>query len=80
MRDVPDDEPTPTLQERAEDELQPVGALGAAGSLSSAVIGCLLVGWLIGEQTGKNPAAALIGLFTGIVVGLYNLAKQMLKR
>lgn len=80
MRDAPDDEPRPTPQERAEDKLKPVGALGAAGSLSSAVIGCLLVGWLIGEQTGKNPAAALIGLFTGIVVGLYNLAKQMLKR
>ncbi len=80
MSDAPDDEPRPTPRQRAEGKLKPVGALAAAGALSGSVIGCLLVGWLIGEQTGKNPAAALIGLFTGIVVGLYNLAKQMLKR
>lgn len=80
MSEAPDDEPRPTLRQRAAAKFKPAGALAAAGALSGSVIGCLLVGWLIGEQTGKNPAAALIGLFTGIAVGLYNLAKQMLKR
>ena len=52
-------------------------AQAAALSLSGAVLGGLLFGALIGDHWGWNPAAALIGLFLGIVVGFYNLAKAI---
>jgi len=57
------------------------GAAADAGwTLSGAVIGGLLLGYMIGEYFGWNPAAILVGLFVGIAVGLYNLAKIMLTR
>ncbi len=52
-------------------------AADAGWTLSGSVIGCLLIGYAIGEYCDKNPAATLIGLLVGIVVGLYNLAKIM---
>ena len=56
-------------------------AADAGWTLSGSVIGCLLIGYALGEYFDANPAATLIGLFVGIVVGLYNLAKIMwLKR
>ncbi len=52
-------------------------AADVAGTISGSVIGCLLAGYLIGEYFDSKPAAVITGLFVGIVVGLYNLAKAM---
>ncbi len=52
-------------------------AQAAALSLSGSVLGGLLIGAWIGDRWERNPAAALIGLFLGIVVGFYNLAKAI---
>ena len=55
-----------------------VGPAADAGwTLSGSVIGCLLIGYLLGEYFDANPASTVIGLFVGIVVGLWNLAKIM---
>ena len=64
-----------------ESRVKRLGPAADAGwTLSGSVIGCLLIGYMLGEYFDANPAAILIGLFTGIVVGLYNLAKIMWKR
>ena len=64
-----------------ESRVKRLGSAADAGwTLSGSVIGCLLIGYMLGEYFDANPAAILIGLFTGIVVGLYNLAKIMWKR
>ena len=52
-------------------------SIGAALSLSGTVLGGLLLGAIIGARWGWNPKAAAIGLFLGIVVGFYNLARAM---
>lgn len=52
-------------------------AAEAGWALSGSVIGCLLIGYLIGRGFDWNPGATVAGLFIGIVVGLYNLAKAM---
>ena len=52
-------------------------AADAGWTLSGSVIACLLIGYMLGEYFAANPAATLVGLFVGIVVGLYNLAKIM---
>ena len=52
-------------------------ALAGALSLSGAVLGGLLIGAWIGQRRDRNPEAALIGLFIGILAGFYNLAKAM---
>ena len=55
-----------------------IGPAADAGStLSGSVIGCLLIGYALGEYFDVNPASTVIGLFVGIVVGLWNLAKIM---
>ena len=55
-------------------------AADAGWTLSGSVIACLLFGYMIGEYFGTNPAATIIGLFLGIVVGFYNLAKVMWRK
>ena len=52
-------------------------AADAGWTLSGSVIGCLLIGYALGEYFDANPASTVIGLFVGIVVGLWNLAKIM---
>lgn len=52
-------------------------AADAGWTLSGSVIGCLLIGYIVGEYFDANPAATIIGLFLGIAVGFYNLAKIM---
>jgi len=52
-------------------------AADAGWTLSGAVIGCLLMGYMLGEYFDVNPAATVAGLIIGLVVGLYNLAKVM---
>lgn len=55
-------------------------AADAGWTLSGSVIACLLFGYMLGEYFGANPAATIIGLFVGIVVGFYNLAKLMWRK
>ena len=52
-------------------------AADAGWTLSGSVIGCLLIGYLVGEYFAWNPAATVTGLIVGVVVGFYNLAKVM---
>lgn len=55
-----------------------VGPAADAGwTLSGSVIGCLLMGYVLGEYFEANPHLTLAGLFIGIVVGFWNLAKIM---
>jgi len=49
-------------------------------SLSGAVLGGLLLGAWVGNRWDCNPAAAVIGLFLGILAGFYNLAKAIWKQ
>jgi F0F1-type ATP synthase assembly protein I len=55
-------------------------AADAGWTLSGSVLACLLVGYMLGNYFGANPAATIIGLFVGIVVGFYNLAKVMWRK
>lgn len=58
------------------DRLRQSGAAADAGwTLSGSVIGCLLIGYAVGSYFDLNPVATVVGLFLGIVVGMYNLAK-----
>ena len=52
-------------------------AADAGWTLSGSILGCLLLGYLIGDYWDANPAAIIIGLFVGVTVGFYNLAKIM---
>jgi hypothetical protein len=52
-------------------------AADAGWTLSGAVIGCLALGYMLGEYFDANPAATVAGLIVGIIVGFYNLAKVM---
>jgi Putative F0F1-ATPase subunit Ca2+/Mg2+ transporter len=52
-------------------------AADAGYTLSGAVIGCLALGYMLGEYFDANPAATVAGLIVGLVVGFYNLAKVM---
>lgn len=52
-------------------------AADAGWTLSGSVLGCLLLGYLIGDYWDVNPMMMVVGLFVGVVVGLYNLAKIM---
>lgn len=52
-------------------------AADAGWTMSGSVIGCLLLGYLIGEGLDANPGATVTGLFVGLGVGLYNLARVM---
>ncbi|MEX2299591.1 MAG: AtpZ/AtpI family protein [Bryobacterales bacterium] len=55
-------------------------AADAGWTLSGSVLACLLMGYMIGEYFDTNPMATVIGLFVGIVVGFYNLAKVMWRK
>ncbi len=52
-------------------------ATAMAGTISGSVIGCLLVGYAVGEYFDANPGSAVAGLAVGIGVSFYNLAKVM---
>ena len=73
----------PPQRTSTQDQDRPVpirprnASIGAALSLSGTVLGGLLIGALVGVRWDSNPKAAAIGLFLGIVVGFYNLAKAM---
>jgi F0F1-type ATP synthase assembly protein I len=55
-------------------------AADAGWTLSGSILACLLFGYMLGEYFDANPMATVIGLFLGIVVGFYNLAKVMWRK
>ncbi len=58
--------------------MKPAGRAAVAGwNLSGSILGCLLIGYLVGDYFDANPAAIVIGLFAGVVAGFYTLAKTM---
>ena len=70
--------------EPAPDDTKPKGwarvggrAADAGWTLSGSVIGCILIGYMLGEYFEANPTATVVGLIVGVVVGFYNLAKVM---
>ena len=70
--------------EPAPDETKPKGwarggrrAADAGWTLSGSVIGCILLGYMLGQYFDANPGATIVGLIVGVVVGFYNLAKVM---
>ncbi len=59
-------------------QMKPTGPAAAAGwSLSGSVLGCLFIGYVVGDYFDANPAAIVIGLFVGVAAGFYTLAKTM---
>ncbi len=76
-----------TDSERREpdpDDAEPQGlarmggkAADAGWTLSGSVIGCILIGYMLGEYFDANPGATVGGLLVGVVAGLYNLARVM---
>ena len=52
-------------------------AADAGWTLSGSLIGCLVIGYLVGEYFDWNPGATIAGLIIGLIVGMYNLAKVM---
>jgi F0F1-type ATP synthase assembly protein I len=73
-----DEDPDARSPESLRPKLQASGRAADAGwTLSGSVIGCLLIGYLLGEYFGWNPGATVTGLIVGLVVGFYNLAKVM---
>ena len=52
-------------------------AADAGWTLSGSILGCLLIGYVVGDYLNANPVGILIGLLIGVVVGFYNLAKIM---
>ena len=77
MSDSPPDPPNSPDEQPPSRRGVGGGAADAGWTISGAVIGCLLLGYLIGEGWGWNPAATVVGLAVGVVVGLYNLARVM---
>jgi F0F1-type ATP synthase assembly protein I len=55
-------------------------AADAGWTLRGSIMACLLMGYMLGEYFDANPMATIIGLFLGIVVGFYNLAKVMWRK
>ena len=59
-------------------QMKPTGPAAVAGlNLSGSILGCLFVGYVVGDYFDANPAAIVIGLLAGVVVGFYGLAKAM---
>ena len=54
--------------------------MGAAWTMTGAVAGLGLLGWLVDRWLGTAPAGLLGGLGLGILVGFYELAKVMFGR
>ena len=68
----PDERPLPPIVQKFGGR-----AADAGWTLSGAVIGCLILGYMLGAYFDANPAATVAGLIVGLVVGFYNLAKVM---
>ena len=55
-------------------------AIGASYSVLGALLLFSLIGWWIDKQTSNQGFWLIIGLFMGVIVGLYELAKILLKK
>ena len=50
---------------------------GAVFSLASAIVACLLVGWLLDRWLKTGPWLLVAGIVLGAVVGFYQFIRMM---
>lgn len=56
------------------------GALiGAVMALSSSIVSCLIVGWLLDRWLGTSPWLIVVGIIVGSVAGFMHLIRVMLR-
>ena len=55
-------------------------AIGASYSVLGSLVLFSLIGWWIDKKTSGEGFWLIIGLFSGVIVGLYELAKVLLKK
>jgi ATP synthase protein I len=54
------------------------GALiGAVMALSSSIVSCLIVGWLLDRWLGTTPWLIVVGIIVGSVAGFMHLIRVM---
>jgi ATP synthase protein I len=54
------------------------GALiGAVMALSSSIVSCLIVGWLLDRWLGTSPWLIVVGIVVGSVAGFMHLIRVM---
>ncbi|HLL16154.1 MAG TPA: AtpZ/AtpI family protein [Pyrinomonadaceae bacterium] len=54
------------------------GALiGAVMALSSSIVSCLIVGWLLDRWLGTSPWLIVVGIIVGSVAGFMHLIRVM---
>lgn len=62
---------------RALREAAPI--LGAASALTGALVLGALGGWWLDGKLGTSPYLLLLGTFSGLVIGLYDVARVVLR-
>jgi F0F1-type ATP synthase assembly protein I len=55
-------------------------AIGASYSVLGSLLLFSLIGWWLDKKTSSDNFWLIIGLFIGVIVGLYQLAKILLKK
>ncbi|HYX42200.1 MAG TPA: AtpZ/AtpI family protein [Pyrinomonadaceae bacterium] len=50
---------------------------GAVFSLATAIVACLLVGWLLDHWLKTGPWLLVAGIIVGAVVGFYQFVRMM---
>ena len=53
--------------------------IGAVFSLASAIVVCLLAGWLLDKWLKTGPWLLVAGIILGAVVGFYQLIRVMMR-
>ena len=56
--------------ERTENTLRGRDLAGIGGLLVAAVVGGMVIGLLVDNAAGTSPAATLVGIAVGVVVGV----------
>ena len=51
--------------------------IGAVMALSSSIVSCLIVGWLLDRWLGTSPWLIVVGILVGSVAGFMHLIRVM---
>lgn len=51
--------------------------IGAVMALSSSIVSCLIVGWLLDRWLGTSPWLIVVGIIVGSVAGFMHLIRVM---